>query len=161
MTAMDIQTYLAKENSRKLGLALFRISIGIMFMIAAWGKVMAGFGWGDRVIGFLNAQSNMPDFYRAIVDAVVIPNASFFGFLTAYGELFLALALIFGVLVRPAAVLGVFMVANFMLAKGHAFWVPSNHDSFYIFSLMLLAVTQSGMFLGFDSWVAKKYPKLV
>jgi thiosulfate dehydrogenase [quinone] large subunit len=126
-----------------------------MFLIAAWGKVMAGTGWGNRMVGFLNAQTQMPEWYRTIVDSIIIPNASIFGFLTAYGELFLAIALILGVFIRPAVLLGLVMVANFMFAKGHGFWVPSNHDSFYVFALILFYFNSADEFLGLSPWINK------
>jgi len=150
---------LAPENRSQLAIACFRISVGIMFLLASWGKVMAGSGWGNRMLGFLNAQKNMPDWYRSIVDSIIVPNASIFGYLTAYGELFLAIALILGVLVRPAVALGLVMVVNFMFAKGHGFWVPSNHDSFYVFALLLLYFNHAGHFLGLSTWFDQRFKK--
>ena len=151
----SIEEIVALKNRGQLAIALFRISVGVMFLIAAWGKVMAGTGWGNRMIGFLNAQSDMPEWYRTIVDNIIVPNASIFGFLTAYGELFLAIALILGVFIRPAVLLGLVMVANFMFAKGHAFWVPSNHDSFYVFALIVFYYNSADEFLGLSTGVNK------
>ena len=155
----SIENVIDPKNRGQLAIALFRISVGVMFLLAAWSKVMAGTGWGNRMVGFLNAQSDMPEWYRVVVDSFIIPNASIFGFLTAYGELFLAIALILGVFIRPAVLLGLVMVVNFMFAKGHGFWVPSNHDSFYVFALILFYYNSAGEFLGLSTWANKLFNK--
>jgi len=156
----EISNILDKKNRPKLALALLRVGTGVMFLMACWPKVSAGGGWGQRMVGFINFQENTPEWYRGFLDSVVIPNADLFGFFTAYGELALAIALILGVFTRPALIVGVFMVINYMLTKGGAFWVPTNHDSFYFMVMLALLFQQPGKFLGLDSWLSEKFPKL-
>lgn len=155
---IDFDELKAPENRGKLSLSLLRISMGILFIPPALGKVMREGGFNPT--RFLTSRDQMPDWYRAIVDAVVVPNAEIFGFLVAYGELFMAIALILGAMVRPAMVLGVFMIVNFMLAKGAPFWSASNHDSLYVLIFLVLYFNDAGKFLGLENWVREKFPKL-
>lgn len=157
---MDFKSYISEENRARTAIGLMRISIGVLFLKAAFGKISAGSDWPERMLGFLSNQKNTPDWYRTIVESVVVPNAELFGFLTAYGELALGLALVLGVMTRPALLAGVFMVANFFFAKGAPFWAPSNHDSLYILIMLMLYFNAPGHVLGFDHKVAEKFPKL-
>ena len=62
------------------------------------------------MLGFINFQKNTPDWYKSILDSIVVPNAELFGFLTAYGELAIGLALVFGAFTRPALIFGIIAV---------------------------------------------------
>ena len=133
-------------------LVILRIGVGIMFAIAAWGKVTAGSSWPGRMIGFINFQAEKSyEFYRAFLEAVVIPNPSLFGYFVAYAEVLVALSLILGLFTRWGAALGLFLVANFLMAKGGPFWMPSANDPMYILTLIVLALTESGRIFGLDS----------
>ncbi len=137
-------------------MVMLRISLGVMFVIAGFGKAQRGAGFGDAVQGFLERQQNMFDFYRGFVESVVIPNKVLFGYLVAYGELLIGLALVVGLFSRWAALAMVFMVVNFWFAKGVGFWVPSNHDSLYILIALALFFTRSGDTLGIDGVLARR-----
>lgn len=138
-------------------LAVLRISIGIMFAIAATAKVSAGSQWPQRMVGFLNFHADKSyGFYRSFLEAVVLPNQHVFGYLVAYGELFVALSLILGLFSRIGAAVGLFMVSNFLLAKGSPFWMPSGNDPVYILALFTLLCSQSSSVLGLDN-IMKKY----
>lgn len=158
MTAFE--GILANDNRPRLAAALLRIATGVMFLRAAWPKVSALEEWPGRMAGFLNFQENTPEWYRSFLDSVVIPNAEVFGYLTALGELAVGLALVAGVLTRPALIGGLIMVVNYWLAKGVPFWSPSSNDSFLILILLALLFMRPGHFLGLDAKLAEKYPKL-
>lgn len=132
-------------------LAILRIGVGIMFAVAAYGKVMAGSGWPDRMVGFINFQADKSyGFYRAFLEAVVIPNQAIFGYFVAYGEVLVAVSLILGLYARCGAALGLFLVANFLMAKGGPFWMPSANDPMYILALIALTFTDAGKTFGLD-----------
>ena len=76
-----------KNNRPQLALAGLRITVGIMFLLAAYPKLSAGTGWSERMLGFINFQQNTPEWYSQLLDSIVVANAGLFGFLTAYGEL--------------------------------------------------------------------------
>ncbi len=54
--------------------------------------------------------------YASFLQGFVLPNAGWFSYVITFGELLVALGLIFGVLTGIAAFFGVFMNLNFMLA---------------------------------------------
>ncbi len=137
-------------------LLILRMGTGVMFVIAGWGKVKRGAGFGDGMQGFLERQENMFDFYRGFVESVVIPNKLLFAYLVAYGELLAGIALVFGLFTRWAALALLFMVVNFWFAKGIGFWVPSNHDSLYILIALVLFFARTGETLGLDGWLARR-----
>ena len=134
--------------------ALLRIGTGVMFLLASLGKVRAGSAWPDRMAGFIGAQENTYGFYTGFLESFVLPNKSIIAYFVAYGELFVGLALIFGLFSRYAAALGLFLTVNFWFAKGSAFWAPTNHDSLYILIFAVLALTASGRALGLDGFIA-------
>ena len=148
-SSTSIKNYLGARPDWPL--AVLRIGVGIMFAIAATGKVSAGTGWPGRMAGFISFQAEKtPALYRAFLESVVIPNQSLFGYFVAYGEVLVAVSLILGLFSRWGAVLGLFLVANFWLAKGGVFWVPSANDPMYMLALFTLAFTQSGKVFGLD-----------
>ena len=139
-------------NHPTWSLSILRIGTGIMFAVAAFGKVAAGSGWPPRMVGFINFQADKSyEFYRAFLEAVVIPNQTFFGYFVAYGEVFVALSLILGVFTRWGAALGLFLVCNFLLAKGGPFWMPSANDPMYILVLFALTFTDSAKVWSLDN----------
>jgi thiosulfate dehydrogenase (quinone) large subunit len=150
----------APENRGLLGLAVMRISVGYLFLATGWGKISREGGFADGMMGFLGSSANMPDWYRSFVEGVIAPNADIFATLVGFGEVALAISLITGIMVRYASIGALFMIANFMFAKGAAFWSSSNHDSLYIFIFIVLMTNPSGRFLGLESWAREKFPGL-
>ncbi len=111
------------------------------------------------MIGFLNHQQSMPGWYRALVDGLIIPNADLFAYLTAYGELLLGISLLLGCLMRPAIILGLFMVIHFMLAKGISPFRPTNHDTFYILLLYTVYLCRAQTKYKLDDLLKSHLPK--
>jgi thiosulfate dehydrogenase (quinone) large subunit len=96
-------------------LAVLRIGVGILFLIFAEYKVFGtqftlhgGFQfWINK---FLDGGAY--PFMVPVLRGFVLPHATLFAFLTAYGELAIGLALLLGIWVRPASAAGF----SFMLA---------------------------------------------
>ncbi len=104
--AMDV-------NSRAL--AYLRIGVGVFFLVFGEYKVFGsqftlggGFqGWIDRFV----ADGAYP-FMVPVLRDFVLPHATAFAFLVAYGELAIGIALVLGLLVRPASACGgIYMLA--------------------------------------------------
>ncbi len=112
------------------------------------------------MVGFINFQQNTPDWWRSVLDSVVIPNAGFFGYLTALGEAAIALSLILGALTRPAIFFGILFSLSMMLTKGTDFWTPSSNDTLYVLTLFALFFMKPGMTFGLDAALKKRFPKL-
>lgn len=140
-------------------LALLRIYVGVYFLIASWGKVMRGADFPKVLPGFFeNFAGKTPAFYQAFLDAVVLPNVTLVGYLVAYGELALGLALIAGFMTRLASILGIFMVLNFSLAKGLSPWLNLDHDWVLIWIFLIFVFTGAGRVLGLDARMHRQKP---
>ena len=116
-------------NSRAL--AFLRIAVGVFFLIFGEYKVFGtqftlhgGFQyWINK---FLSEGGAYP-FMAPVLRGFVLPHATPIAFLVAYGELAIGIALVLGILVRPASVGGlVYMLALLFSSNypgaGAPFW---------------------------------------
>lgn len=152
-----------KDSGPKMAVVFLRVTLGIMFAVAAYHKFpLTGDGpdWADRMVGFINFQKSTPDWWRSILDSVVIPNKDFFGFLTAYGEAAIAIGLIAGVLTRPAVAFALLYSLCMLFTKGAPFWTPSSNDTLYVLAFAALFFLKPGETLALDIWIKRKFPKL-
>jgi thiosulfate dehydrogenase [quinone] large subunit len=62
------------------------------------------------------AHASVPEWYAAIVHAVVLPNAGIFSYLVTFGEVCVGLGLILGAFTGIAAFFGAFMNLNYLFA---------------------------------------------
>ena len=134
-----------------------RVYTGIFFLYFGARKIGTGFS-GTNTEGFLGAMSeNTFGFYKPIVENVVMPLSGVFSFLVAWGELFLGIALILGLMTRYAAYLGAFMVLNFWFAKGQGILDAQNHDVIWFVILIVLGGLHAGRTMGLDAKLSGKY----
>ncbi|MGH7378218.1 MAG: TQO small subunit DoxD [Candidatus Methylomirabilales bacterium] len=139
-------------------LALFRIAFGLLYLDATFQKapwiVTDGhrFGW---LYGFIEKEIAHPTFgwYKAFLEAVVLPNFTLFGLLTFGTELALGLGLLLGLLTRLAGLGGFLWQVNIALG---AYNVPG--EWFWIWPLLTLpqfcfAFCGAGRVLGLDCWL--------
>lgn len=140
-----------------------RLYLGYEWLTAGWSKV-AGEGapaWtganaGAAVTGFAQGAlaktgGDHPDvtgWYGWILENIVIPNAGIFGWLVAYGEVLVGIALIAGALTGIAAFFGIIMNANYLLAGT----VSSNPILIILGTLLVLAWRNAG-WIGLDRWL--------
>ena len=110
--AMETPTPPTDVNSRAL--AYLRIGVGVFFLIFGEYKVFGtqftlggGFqGWINRFLADGAYPCMVP-----VLRGFVLPHGTPIAFLVAYGELAIGLALLFGLLVRPASICGgIFML---------------------------------------------------
>lgn len=135
-------------------LVLLRIAVGAWFLKAVWTKLAVGYAWGvipypavsSRFLGFHPkrvaefAAGNPIGWYKAFLEGAVLPNASLFATLQAYGEVCVGIGLALGLLTGLSALVGLFMSVNFGLA---AQWMSFGQQGFH-----LLLVTSMIIFLG-------------
>ncbi len=146
-------------------LGLLRIATGIMFLAPGWRKVSTD--WSAQ--GFIEASvAGFPDsddragasgIYAWFLENIVLAAPALFSFLVAWGELLIALALIFGVASRLAAALGAFMLLNFHWAKGIDFWSAGNYDALWVLIFLVLALTAAGRVFGVDDYLYRRWPR--
>jgi thiosulfate dehydrogenase [quinone] large subunit len=103
------------RSRNDLALAGLRIAVGVLFLIFAQYKVFGtqftlhgGFQyWINRFL----AGGAYP-WMRPVLTGFVLPHGTAIAFLVAYGELAIAVALILGIMVRPASACGlIYMLA--------------------------------------------------
>ena len=104
-----------------LGMTSLRVLVGVLWLNSFWGK----FTNPNFVGGFAATNTRFAgqtDFvwYKDFLTGTVVPNAEFFAYLTMYGELLVAVALIFGLLTHVGAVAALLMNLNFWLAAGQS-----------------------------------------
>jgi len=105
-----------------------RIFVGFEWLIAGWGKI-SGKGWidgGSSLLGFWKSAVAIPqtgkpsitfEWYRSFLQILIDHNAqTWFGWLIAFGELAVGIAILFGALVGIAAFFGATMNMSYMLA---------------------------------------------
>jgi len=113
----------AKENANSRALAALRIGVGIFFLIFAEYKVFGtqftlhgGFQfWINR---FLTEGGAYP-FMAPVLRGFVLTHATPIAFLVAYGELAIGLALVLGILVRPASLCGLIFMLTLIFASDY------------------------------------------
>jgi uncharacterized membrane protein YphA (DoxX/SURF4 family) len=125
---MQEQSSATDLNSRAL--AALRIAVGILFLIFGEYKVFGtqftlhgGFQfWINKFL-----EGGAYPFMEPVLRGFVLAHATPIAFLVAYGELAIAIALIFGILVRPASVGGLIFMLTLLVSSdypgaGAPFW---------------------------------------
>jgi len=118
----------AKNNARSL--AVLRIGVGLFFVIFGEYKVFGtqftlGGGFQFWIHKFL--EEGAYPFMAPVLRNFVLPHATLLAFLVAYGELSVGLALLLGVLVRPAS----FCAFIYMLTLLFSSDYPGTHAPFW------------------------------
>lgn len=156
---MRLPGSIAQGILARAALTFLRIYLGVIFLLSAWPKVQEDFT--PRLIGFLErvALSSGHPFYQGFVRQVVVPNASLFAGMVAWGELLVGTTLILGLATRISAALACLLTVNYMLAKGAWFWTPSSNDAAYTAIAIALLIGAAGRTMGLDAVLAKRWPR--
>jgi thiosulfate dehydrogenase [quinone] large subunit len=145
--------------------ALVRILVGIQFFIVAWPKVSGGrfLGSGGRALAGQLMQGAAKDsfaWHRAFIEGFVIPHANVFSYIVAFGELAIALSLIFGCLVRVSSLFGAFHNFNIYYSLGIAAGgATMNYNRLLILLHLVFVCTAAGRALGLDAFLHKRFPR--
>ena len=110
------------RDQNTIALAALRISVGTLFLIFGEYKVFgAGFTrgggfqfWIDRFL----AGGAYP-FMVPVLEKFVLPHATSIAFFVAYGELAIGLALVLGVVVRPASICGAVYMLTLLFSSNY------------------------------------------
>jgi thiosulfate dehydrogenase [quinone] large subunit len=155
----------ADANARAL--AALRIGVGIFFLIFGEYKVFGtqftlhgGFKfWINRFL-----EGGVYPFMEPVLRNFVLPHATAIAFLVAYGELAIGIALVLGVLVRPASVCGLLFMLTLICSSdfpGHhaAFWqyfgASLSHSVFALCFLVFL-LGHNAQVWSLPAWRAKR-----
>jgi len=140
-------------------LALLRVYLGVVFLIAALPKLGRDFTPG--LTGFVEqvGLTRGHPFYQQFLEQVVLPNAAFFALLVTGAELFVAVTLILGLMTRLSSSVALILALNYMFAKGAWFWTPSSNDAAFAAIALALLIGAAGRTLGLDSFLARRWPR--
>jgi thiosulfate dehydrogenase [quinone] large subunit len=108
------------QTGLKWIIALVRVAMGVIFLFFGEYKIaspaFAHGGIQKYLSSFLDGNM-VVHWYRPFLEKVVLPHAPIFGYLFGAGELLVGTALVTGVMVRPAAIGGIFMMLNLLFSQ--------------------------------------------
>ena len=121
---------LRMATSSTKALAGLRIAVGLIFLIFGEYKVFGtqftmGGGFQYRINRFL--QEGAYPFMVPVLKNFVLPHARPIAFLVAYGEMAIGVALVLGILVRPASICGLIYMLSLLLSANY----PGPHAPFW------------------------------
>jgi uncharacterized membrane protein YphA (DoxX/SURF4 family) len=140
-------------------LALLRVYLGVIFLIAALPKLQYNFT--PHLTGFVEqvGLARGHPFYQQFLEQVVLPNAAFFAAMVTGSELFVGVTLILGLMTRLSASIALILAVNYMFAKGAWFWTTSSNDAAFAAIALALLIGAAGRTLGLDSFLARRWPR--
>jgi uncharacterized membrane protein YphA (DoxX/SURF4 family) len=134
---------------------LARVYLGVSFFFSDHGARQPG-----ELTSFLKyATEHGYSWYQHFISAVVMPLANTFGTLVFVAEIYVAIALVFGLTTRLAACVAIFLCFNYMCAKGDPFWGPGIDQS-DIFVGIIILLSDAGRTFGLDRFLHRQLPKV-
>lgn len=148
-------------------IAVVRVATSVFFLFFAEYKVFGpGFahgGFQEYLRGYIGGSA--VGLYRPILAHLVLPHAVFFGYAVGVVELFIGLSLLFGILVRAGAVLGILHMISLTLATwwdvGHGvptwryFGAELDHLPLLLLFIVFYAAN-AGQIWGVDGWLRRR-----
>jgi len=157
---------------RKIVFGILRVWLGWQWLSAGWNKINSPVWTGDKagvaVSGFLRgsiakASGDYPEvhgWYASFAENIALPNAKIFGFMVAYGEFFLGIALLLGAFTLFAALGSIFLNLNYLFAG-----TSSSNPEMLIIGIIILLFFISAGYYGLDYYInpilIKYYNKVV
>jgi thiosulfate dehydrogenase [quinone] large subunit len=140
-----------------LPLAFLRVFIGYFYLNETLIRLHTGFleqaYLAEDVRSYL-PHSSAPEWYRAFLENILIPNWQIFAYAIVIMQIFVGLSYVIGYLVRPASIIGIFLCLNMM-------WAISSHpaalqNTFLLVLHITLGWMGAGRCLGFDYFFYKR-----
>ena len=140
-----------------VALLVARVYVGYWLLMTGIAKLLRGFLFGGALLPQLQrfVEGTPHAWYKAWLTTVVIPHERVFAILTSTGETLAGIALILGAMTRFSAGVGIFMVANYLFAKG---WPnpAAAHDKDFILLLLVVLIGGAGEYWGIDGWRSRQ-----
>ncbi len=148
-----------QEGTKLWPVVVLRVFFGYYFLVDGLGKLTGGFTrpgvLEKRLLGWANELAF--SWYKPFLHDVAIPHHQLHAYLVTWGMILAGLALLFGLLTRPAALGGIFMMLNFFFAKGGG-TPATTSDQAFIAGLLVVYLTRAGRSYGLDRILARRYP---
>ena len=134
---------------------LARVYLGVSFFFSDHGNAQP-----NELTGFLKfASKNGYSWYQYFLDSFVGPHTATFGMLVFIAEIYVGIALVIGFTTRLASCVALFLLLNYMCAKGALPWGPGIDQSDIILTVIIL-FTDAGRIFGIDKLLGNRFPKL-
>lgn len=134
---------------------LARVYLGISFLFSDHGNAQP-----NELAGFLKfALRNGYGWYQNLLNFVVVPHSAAFRTLVVIAEIYVGIALVLGFTTRLATLVALFLLLNYLCAKGALPWGPGIDQSDIILALLIL-LSDAGRTFGVDKLIARRFPKL-
>ncbi len=137
-------------------LAFFRIYLGFQFFGMAYERTQNGFLERPQLSGMIQEflpASQAADWYKGLLENLVVPQWQFFAYSITYVEFIIALALILGFLVRPVSILAIALCMNFIFITDPSMALLYKN---YVAIFITLAWLGAGRCLGVDYYFFKR-----
>ena len=132
-----------------------RVYLGISFFFSDHGNAQP-----NEAAGFLKfALKSGYSWYQSLLNSVVVPHVAVFAKLVVIAEIYVGIALVIGFTTRLAGGVALFLLLNYMCAKGAAPWGPGIDQSDIVLAIVILW-TDAGRVFGVDKLLADRFPKL-
>ena len=137
-----------------------RVFLGTIFLLASYSKVVTPAS--VQIAALLNRSDGSPMFawYRAFAHSIVMPHTVIFGLLLLIGEIYVGIALLFGITTRLACAVAIFLLINFMCAKEVMPWNPAICDTPDIVLCVVTMIGAGGRSWGLDSVLHRRFPTI-
>ena len=142
-------------SSRMWLFVLARVYLGTSFLFSDHGNTQP-----NELAGFLKyALHNGYGWYQNLLNSVVVPHSATFGTLIVIAEIYIGIALVIGFTTRLASCVALFLLLNYMCAKGALPWGPGIDQSDIILAAIIF-FSDAGRIFGIDKLLADRFPKL-
>jgi len=145
--------------SPEIAWALLRAFLGFSFMRSGFGKLghFNGQALTSTLNSWINGGGKIPPnpnaWYVDFLKGTVIPRADLFANLVTYGEILAGIALFLGLLTVLAAIVGIFMNANYFFAAAHTGASTQGINVLYIVVQLLFILAWVGQYYGLDKYL--------
>ena len=142
-------------RSRQWLFVLARVYLGISFFFSDHGNATP-----NELAGFLKfGLKHGYSWYQSFLNYAVVPHSATFGTLVVVAEIYVGIALVLGFTTRIATCVALFLLLNYMCAKGAVPWGPGIDQSDIVLALIIL-FSDAGRIFGIDKLLADRFPKL-
>lgn len=142
-------------------LVLPRVYLGLIFFGAAYAKLFGPEFATIQIEKFIGgyAVTHGYSWYRDFLLGFVMHHVDLFATLVTIGEWYVVIALLLGVTTRLAAGVAIFLLLNFMAAKGTTPVLKSTDLPFIVMGVVVM-LGAAGRTWGVDQFLHRRYPRV-
>jgi uncharacterized membrane protein YphA (DoxX/SURF4 family) len=134
---------------------LARVYLGVSFFFSDHGNAQP-----NELTSFLKfAAKHGYSWYQHFLNSFVVPHSATFGMVVVVAEIYVGIALVIGFTTRLASCVALFLLLNYMFAKGALPWAPGIDQSDIVLAVIIL-FSDAGRAFGIDKLLGDRFPKL-